>query len=106
MALPFQKQKYKAAPHNAARTAGEKIRVMMTALFCRNTLCISRKSDYIRAQIFRRMPQSHCAALPQINKFFPDFHEILSQYHEFVKIAQKSLNLGHGSNIMMLQFAL
>jgi len=37
---------------------------VMTALFCGNTLCISRKSDYIRAQIFRQMPQTYCAALP------------------------------------------
>jgi len=55
-----------AAPHNEARTDDEKIRVMMTALFCRNTLCISRKSDYIRAQIFRQMPQAHYVALPYI----------------------------------------
>ena len=32
--------------------------LLMTALFCRNTLCISRKSDEVRAQIFRETPQT------------------------------------------------
>ena len=41
-----------------ARTDREKICVLMKALFCRNTLCIARKSDEIRAQIFRKMPQA------------------------------------------------
>jgi len=59
------RKKKKAETHNAARTDGKKIRVMMTALFCGNTLRISRKSDYIRAQIFRQMPQTYCAAPPK-----------------------------------------
>ena len=41
-----------------ARVDLEKICVLMKALFCRNTLCIARKSDEIRAQIFRKTPQA------------------------------------------------
>jgi len=59
------RKKENAATHNAAKTDGKKLRVMMTALFCWNTLRISRKSDYIRAQIFRQMPQAYCAAPPK-----------------------------------------
>ena len=36
------------------------------ALFRVNTLCIARKSDEIRAQIFRKMPKADCAVLPYI----------------------------------------
>ena len=32
--------------------------------FRRCTLCTSRKSDEIRAQIFQEMPQADCAVLP------------------------------------------
>jgi len=42
----------------SARADSEKIRVLMMALFRRNTLCISRKNDEIRAQFFREMPQA------------------------------------------------
>ena len=42
----------------SARADCEKIWVLMMALFCGNTLCIVRKSDEIRAQIFRKMPQA------------------------------------------------
>ena len=37
----------------SARADREKICVLRKALFCRNTLCIARKSDKIRAEIFR-----------------------------------------------------
>ena len=37
----------------------------MMALFRRNTLCIARKSDEIRARFFRKMPQAYCAVLPK-----------------------------------------
>ena len=33
----------------------------------RNTLCIARKSDEIRARFFRKMPQAYCAVLPKLN---------------------------------------
>ena len=36
----------------------------VVALFRRCTLCTSRKSDEIRAQIFRKMPQAYCAVSP------------------------------------------
>ena len=36
------------------------------ALFRRNTLCIARKSDEIRAQIFQKMPKANCAVLPKL----------------------------------------
>ena len=55
----------KAIPHNAARADSEKNRVLMMALFRRNTLCIARKSDEIRAWFFRKMPQAYCAVLPK-----------------------------------------
>ena len=42
----------------SVRTDREKICVLMKALFCRNTLCIARKSAKIRAQIFRETPQA------------------------------------------------
>ena len=42
-----------ATPHNSARANPEKIWVLMKAFFCRNTLCISRKSDKIRARIYQ-----------------------------------------------------
>ena len=44
---------------NAARADPEKIWVLMKDLFRRNTFCIPRKSDEIRAQIFREMPQTY-----------------------------------------------
>ena len=54
----------KAIPHNSARANSEKIWVLMKAVFRRNTLCISRKSDKIRAQIFQKAPKTDCAVLP------------------------------------------
>ncbi|MGM9587220.1 MAG: hypothetical protein ACI3VA_07020 [Candidatus Limivicinus sp.] len=38
----------------------------MMALFCRNTLCISRKSDEIRAKIFRQTPKAIYSAFTQV----------------------------------------
>ena len=55
---------FKAIPHNATRADGEKNCVLVKALFRRNTLCISRKSDETRAQFFRQTPQANCAVLP------------------------------------------
>ena len=49
----------KAIPHNSARGNPEKNWVLIKALFCRNTLCISRKSDEIRARFFREMPKAY-----------------------------------------------
>jgi hypothetical protein len=57
----------KAIPHNSARADPEKIWVLIKALFRRCTLCTSRKSDEIRAQIFQEMPQAYCAVLPKGN---------------------------------------
>ena len=54
----------RATPHNSARAGPEKIWVLIKALFRRCTLCTSRKSDEIRAQIFQEMPQADCAVLP------------------------------------------
>jgi hypothetical protein len=54
-----------AIPHNAARADSEKNRVLIKAVFRRNTLCIARKSDEIRARFFRKMPQAYCAVLPK-----------------------------------------
>jgi hypothetical protein len=54
----------KATPHNSVRANPEKIWVLMKAVFRRNTLCISRKSDKIRAQIFQEVPKADCAVLP------------------------------------------
>jgi len=62
--LVAQNYIFKAIPHNAARADSEKFWVLMMALFRRCTLCTSRKSDEIRAQIFRKMPQAYCAVLP------------------------------------------
>ena len=42
----------------SARADCEKICVLMKVLFRRNTLCIARKSDKIKAQIFRQTPQA------------------------------------------------
>ena len=57
----------------SARADREKICVLMMALFCRNTLCIARKKDDIRAQIFRKMPQAIYSAFTQgFCKFFSD----------------------------------
>ena len=53
-----------ATPHNSARADPEKIWVLIKALFRRCTLCTSRKSDEIRAQIFQEMPKADCAVLP------------------------------------------
>ena len=49
----------------SARADREKICVLMMTLFCRNTLCIARKSDEIRAQIFRETPQAIYSAFTQ-----------------------------------------
>ncbi|MCR5576723.1 MAG: hypothetical protein K6F56_06910, partial [Oscillospiraceae bacterium] len=46
------------------RADPEKIWVLIKALFRRCTLCTSRKSDEIRAQIFQEMPKADCAVLP------------------------------------------
>ena len=54
----------RAIPHNSARADPEKIWVLIKALFRRCTLCTSRKSDEIRAQIFQEMPKADCAVLP------------------------------------------
>jgi hypothetical protein len=60
--FPMQKRRsviewIRATPHNSARANPEKIWVLMMALFRRNTLCIARKSDEIRAQIFQEAPK-------------------------------------------------
>ena len=55
----------KATPHNSARADPEKIWVLIKALFRRCTLCTSRKSDEIRAQVFQEMPQANYAVLPK-----------------------------------------
>ena len=60
----FLSGRLKATPHNSARADPEKIWVLIKALFRRCTLCTSRKSDEIRAQIFQEMPQADCAVLP------------------------------------------
>ena len=57
---------FMATPHNSARTDFEKICVRKKALFRRNTLCLSRKSNAFTAQIFRKMPQTNCAVLPKV----------------------------------------
>ena len=54
----------RAIPHNSARADFEKNWVLMKAVFRRNTLCISRKSDKIRAQFFRKMPKTDYAVFP------------------------------------------
>ena len=54
----------KAIPHNAARADSEKNCVLMMAVFRRNTLCISRKNDEIRARFVRKMPRAYRAVLP------------------------------------------
>ena len=48
----------KEALIKSARADSEKICVLMKAVFRRNTLCIARKSDEIRAQIIREAPQA------------------------------------------------
>ena len=50
----------------SARADREKICVLMMALFCRNTLCIARKSDETREKIFRETPQAIYSAFTQI----------------------------------------
>ena len=42
----------------SARADCERIWVLMKAVFRRNTLCISRNNDEIRAQIIRRTPMA------------------------------------------------
>ena len=54
----------RAIPHNAARANPEKNRVLTMAVFCRNTLCISRKSDKVRVRFFQEAPMADCAVLP------------------------------------------
>ena len=48
----------------AVRADPEKICVLIKAVFCRNTLCIARKSDEISAYIFRKMPKAICSVFP------------------------------------------
>ena len=50
------------------RADREKICVLMKAFFRRNTLCIARKKDDIRAQIFRKMPQAIYSAFTQVQR--------------------------------------
>ena len=45
----------------------ERICVLMKAVFCRNTVCISRKTDKIRAQMFRKMPKSVYSAFTYVD---------------------------------------
>jgi hypothetical protein len=54
----------KATPHNSARANPEKNWVLTMAVFRRNTLCILRKSDEVRAQFFQEAPMADCAVLP------------------------------------------
>ena len=42
----------------SVRVDCEKICVLMMAFFRRNTLCIARKSDEIRAEIIRKIPKT------------------------------------------------
>ena len=57
-----------ATPNDSARADHEKICVLTMALFRRHTLCMARKSDEIRAQIFREAPKADYAVLPQERK--------------------------------------
>ena len=66
-----------AIPHNSARAGPEKIWVLIKALFRRCTLCTSRKSDEIRAQIFQEMPKTDCAVLPYALRVLPCPAQIL-----------------------------
>ena len=61
-----------ATPHDSARADREKICVLTMALFHRHTLCMARKSDEVRAQIFREAPKADCAVLPQERKQLRD----------------------------------
>ena len=61
-------EKIRETPHNPARADPERIWVLTMALFCRNTLCISRKSDEVRAQIIWEAPKSDCAMFPRERK--------------------------------------
>ena len=54
-----------AVLHGLARADFEKICVLIKALPRRNTLCISRGNDEIRAQIFRKTPKPDRAAQVQ-----------------------------------------
>jgi len=47
----------------SARANPERICVLMKAVFRRNTLCIARKSDEIRAQILREAPKAIYSAV-------------------------------------------
>jgi hypothetical protein len=51
--------------NKSARANSEKICVLMKAVFRRHTLCMARKSDKIRAQIFRKAPQAICSSFTQ-----------------------------------------
>ena len=51
------------------------------AVFRRNTLCISRKSDEVRAQFFQEAPMADCAVLPK-NKM----SEVLSMFEKLIEI--------------------
>ena len=55
---------FQVIPHNVARADSKKKRVLLKPFFCRNTLCIPRKSDKIRVSFFWKMPQANCAVLP------------------------------------------
>ena len=44
---------------NSARADAERKCVLMKAFFYRNTLCISRKNDKIRAHFIRQMPKAN-----------------------------------------------
>ena len=55
----------------SARADREKICVLMMALFCRNTLCIARKSDEIRTKIFRETPKAIYSAFTKGVLGFP-----------------------------------
>ena len=60
----MKKEILKETPHNSEKVNLEIISVLIMALFHRNTLCIVRKSDEIRAQIYRETPKADCAVLP------------------------------------------
>ena len=54
----------RATPHNSARANPEENWILTMAVFRRNTLCISRKSDEVRVQFFQEAPMANCAVLP------------------------------------------
>ena len=54
--------------NKSARAIRERICVLTMALFRRHTLCISRKSDEVRAQIVRKAPRRFVQRLPMQDK--------------------------------------